>query len=407
MVPCTLLRKLSFLLWYTTFQFLLVYVLDTLVLNSTMTLGFMIAATQQAWLMCTYLFVFGLGVHAQFTSASEEEKLDEKKREGVAHGERQQASKGDGTTTDHLMAAWLWMLLVVMLANWLALFASVAGTLYQAGGGMIRALWGTPGAWACIWVLFIMQSQLAASTYFMTMHYTQAVPLDTGLQMSVSLYSLCNALLLLGVCTQPYDLAADQSCVETGDAATVGPCTSDAEQASQAASTAEGGEYVRQYWLRHEQILMLVIVAATCIAVDFFVNAMILMQTFSSTERVALADKRYLKIGLLWISLFSALVILSMSDLGAYALVVLFPPLTLVFFVSWHNYKTLEAPSVFSKHPQTTSAARGKPTDAFDTAASSAGTRGGSTLHRHSTVPRQRSKVAPPPNTLTADVVYK
>ena len=371
MLPCTLMRRLSFLLWYTSLQFLLVYVFDELVVNSTMRLGFVAVATQIVWLMCTYLFAVGLGVYTQFTSAVEEQRLDDKTRESEARGEQPRGTKEVASTAENLLAVGLSMLLVVILANWFALFACIAGTMYPGGNSMIRSLWGSTGAWVCVWVIFIMQSQLLASTYVISTHYTQVVPLSTGLQMSVSLYSVCHALLLLSVCARAYEMEEDPICVEGGNKATLQyplsnftpstprlvqpaqPCGSAAERASQA--------IVMRYWLPHIPAIILLSVAVICVAADFIVNAFVLRQTFLLPQRAAPPDKRYLKIGLLWISLFSALVILCTSDLSAYVFVVLFPPLTLVFFISWHNYKTLEAPSFFAKKPKTTYSAKAKP----------------------------------------------
>jgi len=398
MVPCTLLRKLSFLLWYTALQFLVAYFLDALVLGTTMSLGLVAAGTQTVWLMCTYLFVFALGVHTQFASASEEEKLDEKARESEASGGQPPARKDDESAADHLMASGLSMLLVVMLAHWFALFASAMGTLYAAGDGMVRSLWGSTGAWSCVWVLFVMQTQLVVSTYLMTMHYTHMVPLSTGLQMSVALYSLCHAFLLLSLCAQEYDVKAAPSCAEGGNATTASPCAPGAERATQA----ENAEYVTRTWLENTKLVILYIVAATCIAADFCVNGITLIQTIRSAEATEPPDKRYLKIGLLWIAMFSALVIVSMSDLGAYALVVLLPMLVLVAYVSWHNYKAPEAPSFFTKKPTPTPATPAKPGDAFDAAASSAATGSSSSLARPGPMPRQRHAIT----TITADIVH-
>lgn len=393
MVPCTLLRKLSFLLWYTALQFLVAYFLDALVLGTTMSLGLVAAATQTVWLMCTYLFVFALGVHTQFASASKEEKLDEKARESEASGGQPPARKDDESAADHLMASGLSMLLVVMLAHWFALFASATGTLYAAGDGMVRSLLGSTGAWWCVWVLFVMQTQLVVSTYLMTMHYTHMVPLSTGLQMSVALYSLCQAFLLLSLCAQEYDVKAAPSCVEGGDATTAAGC----------APGAENAEYVTRTWLENTKLVILYIVAATCIAADFCVNGITLMQTIRSAEATEPPDKRYLKIGLLWIAMFSALVIVSMSDLGAYALVVLLPMLVLVAYVSWHNYKALEAPSFFTKKPTPTPATPAKPGDAFDAAASSAATGSSSALARPGPAPTLRPKTP----SVTANLGYR
>ena len=420
MVPCTLLRKLSFLIWYTALQFLVAYCLDALVLNTTMSLGLVAAATQTVWLMCTYLFVFALGVHTQFVSASQEEKLDEKTRESEARGGPSPAKKSDESMADHLMATALSILLVVMLANWFALFVSSTGTLYAGGDSMIRSLWGSPRAWLCVWVLFIMQTQLTASTYLMSMHYTQAVPLSTSLQMSVALYSVCQALLLLSLCARQYDAEATAvpdlppnmtlPNMMLGNQQLMQPApqrASGAERASQAESTDEAAEYVSRYWLENMKVVMLYIVAAICVTADFFVNALVLKQVFWSAEGAELPDKRYLKIGLLWISMFSALVILCMSDLGAYALVVLIPPMALVVFVSWHNYKTLEAPSFFANKPKSDLATRAKPSDAFNAAASAAATGSSRALSRAGPLPRLRATPVAKTPAVTADLVYR
>ena len=399
MVPCTLLRKQSFMLWYTALQFLLAYVLDALVLNTTMSLGLVAAGTQTVWLMCTYLFVFVLGVHTQFASASEEQKLDEKARGSEASGGQPPARKHDESAADHLMASGLSMLLVVMLAHWFALFASAMGTLYAAGDSIIHSLWGSTAAWPCVWALFVMQTQLIVSTYLMTMHYTHMVPLSAGLQMSVALYSVCHTFLLLSLCAQEYKVQAAPSCVEGGDATSAPPCAPDAERATQAEDT----EYVTLSWLENTRVVTLYIVAATCITADFCVNGMALIQTLRSAEAAEPPDKRYLKIGLLWIAMFSALVIVSMSDLGAYALVVLLPMLWLVAYVSWHNYKALEAPSFFTNKPKSSPATRATPGDAFDVAASPAATGSSSTLSRAGGLPRLRHKTP----SVTADLVYQ
>jgi hypothetical protein len=220
------------------------------------------------------------------------------------------------------------------------------------------------------------------------------VPLSTGLQMSVALYSLCHAVLLLSLCAQEYDVKAAPSCAEGGNATTASPCAPGAERATQA----ENAEYVTRTWLENTKLVILYIVAATCIAADFCVNGITLIQTIRSAEATEPPDKRYLKIGLLWIAMFSALVIVSMSDLGAYALVVLLPMIVLVAYVSWHNYKALEAPSFLTKKPTLTPATPAKPGDAFDAAASSAATGSSSSLARPGPVPRQRP-------TITEDIV--
>lgn len=373
MVHCTLMRKLSFLLWYTSLQYLVVYALDALVRNTTMSLGKLVVSTQFVWLVCTYLFAFGVGLHTKFVTVSEEEKQDKKSRESNGSGQHDQEARGDATTADHLMTAALSMLLVAMLAHWFALFASIAGTLYQPGDGMIRSLWGSTDAWVCVWVLFIMQSQLLVTTYLTTMHYTRAAPLGAGLQMSLSLYSVCHALLVLGFCAQSYTQE------QTQDATNL-----DTPEEAQRQSV--------RYWLAHTPRAILVIVAAICTSADLVVNALILSKALSGGETTAaLPDKRYLKIGLLWISLFTAVVILGMSPLGVYVLVVLLPLLALVVLISWHNYKTVEPPLMFSTRRSANSPAAAKTSDAFDAAASSPAIGHSSALLQPKTFPQQRT----------------
>lgn len=394
MVHCTLMRKLSFLLWYTSLEYLVLYALDALVRNSTMGLGKVLVSTQFLWLMCVYLFAFGVGVHTKFVTASEEEMQDGNN----SRDEHGQQAKEEATTADHLMTTALSMLLVAMLANWFALFASVAGTLYQPGDAMIRSLWGTIDARVCVWVLFVMQSQLVVTTYLMTMQYTRAAPLGAGLQMSLSLYSVCHALLALGFCAQTYTQ----------------------EQTQDAADTDEAEEAQRQsvrYWLAHTPRTILVIVAAICTAADLVVNAFILSKALSGDQpAAALPDKRYLKIGLLWISLFTAAVILGMTTLGVYVLLVLLPPLALVVLISWHNYKTLEPPPMYSTHRGPNFRAAAKTGGAFDAAPSSPAIGHSSALLQPKTFPQQRPRAASKGATknstgarpaLSADFVYK
>ena len=396
MVPCTLMRKLSFLLWYTSLQYLVLYAFDALVPASTMTLGKVVVGTQFVWLMCTYLFAMSIGVYTKFVTASEEEKQDENTSESGGDGGRNNAASKAETTADQLVTVGLSMLLVVMLANCFALFASTASTIYQTGDGMMRSLWGTTGARVCVWVLFIMQSQLVVSTYLMSTHYNRAAPLGAGQQLSLALYSVCHALLVLGFCAHAYTLELEQN------------------ESGASASDPDDADLVQtRYWLAHSRREIIITIAAICTCADLVVNIVIINKApLRDESSETLPDKRYLKIGLLWISLLSGLVIMGLSDHGAYVLVVLFPPLVLVVLISWHYYKTH---GVFSRAREKVLPAPANTGDAFN-AASKLGDIGSSTARisratlpklRHKSARKAEDKGTSPLRTVSADLVYK